>query len=71
VFVKGTDNQLWHKWYQNGWSGYEPLGGTLTDGPAAAAWAPGRLDVFVKGTDNQLWHKWYDGTWNGPGFELP
>ena len=153
VFVRGTDHQLWHKWWANGWSGWEPLGavlasapaavassagrldvfvrgtgpspvapvvpgwvvglgtaerhdrrrsrrrragppdastsssavpttgcgtsggptagprweplgGVLASGPAAAAWSAGRLDVFVRGTDNQLWHKWYDGSWN-------
>ena len=21
VFVRGTDSALWHKWYENGWSG--------------------------------------------------
>jgi glucose/arabinose dehydrogenase len=65
VFVRGTDGQLWHKWYQGGWSGWEALGGLITDGPAAAAWSAGRLDVFVRGTDGQLWHKWYQGGWSG------
>jgi hypothetical protein len=64
VFVRGGDNRLWHKWYQGGWSGWEPLGGVLASGPAATAWSVGRFDVFVRGTDNQLWHKWYDGSWN-------
>jgi glucose/arabinose dehydrogenase len=64
VFVRGTDNQLWHKWYANGWSGWEPLGGALTSGPAAASWSAGRLDVFARGPDNQLWHKWYQGGWS-------
>jgi hypothetical protein len=67
VFVRGTDSQLWHKWW-NGtqWIGWEPLGGVLASGPAVASWGTGRLDVFVRGTDNQLWHKWWDGThWLG------
>src|SRR5258708_7965708 len=54
-----------HKVYSDGWSSYEPLGGTTFDNPAVASWAPGRLDVFVRGTDNQLWHKWFAGTWSG------
>ena len=29
VFVRGTDNALWHKWYQNSWSGWESLGGVI------------------------------------------
>ena len=45
--------------------GWEPLGGVLDGGPAAASWASGRLDVFVTGTDRQLWHRWYEGAWSG------
>ncbi len=65
VFVRGPDNALWHKWYQNGWSGWESLGGVLASDPAVASWGSGRLDVFVRGTDNALWHKWYQNGWSG------
>jgi hypothetical protein len=67
AFVRGTDQQMWHTWWEGAqWGGWEPLGGVLTTGPAAAAWSPGRLDVFARGTDQQLWHKWWDGTqWGG------
>ncbi len=64
-FVRGTDNALWHKWYDGSWSGWESLGGSLTSDPAVASWGAGRLDCFVRGTDNALWHKWYDGSWHG------
>jgi hypothetical protein len=62
VFVRGTDGQLWHKfWNGTGWSLWEPLGGRLYPGtgPAVASWGPGRLDVFAEGTDRQLYHRWY------------
>jgi len=68
VFVRGSDGAVWQKYYQNGWSGWIPLGGKLAagTGPAVASSAAGRLDVFVQGTDNQLWHKWWNGaTWSG------
>ena len=63
VFVRGTDNQMWHKFgFGSGqWSGWEPQGGVLTSGPDVASWGSGRLDVFVRGTDDGLWHKWWDG----------
>ena len=63
VFVKGTDNALWHKWWDGAsWSsGWENLGGVLTSSPGAVSWGNNRIDVFVKGTDNALWHKWWDG----------
>jgi hypothetical protein len=65
VFVRGTDNGLWHRGFAGGWSSWENLGGGLTEEPAVAAWAPGRLDVFVRGTDNALWHRWFAGGWSG------
>jgi hypothetical protein len=63
VFARGQDNALWHKWYDNGWSGWESLGGTITSNPTAVSWSGGRIDAFARGTDNALWHKWYDGAW--------
>jgi len=67
VFVRGTDGALWHKYYQNGWSGWQSLGGQLAagTGPAVASWSAGRLDVFVQGTDGALWHKYYQNGWSG------
>jgi hypothetical protein len=65
LFARGTDEALWHRWYEAGWSGWESLGGVLTSDPAAVSWGNGRIDVFVRGTDNALWHKWYDGGWSG------
>ena len=66
VFVRGTDNALWHRSEDDGaWSAWESLGGVLTSDPAAVSGAAGRLDVFVRGIDNALWHKSYDGGWSG------
>ncbi|MGW5667374.1 hypothetical protein, partial [Micromonospora sp. NPDC003776] len=58
-FVRGTDNALYHKWYDNGWSDWESLGGVLTSAPAAASWGSDRIDVFVGGADEAMWHKWW------------
>jgi len=65
VFGQGPDTALWHKWYENGWSGWESLGGGLTSDPAAVSWEPGRIDVFARGQDNALWHMGYQGGWSG------
>jgi hypothetical protein len=67
AFVRGSDNQLWHRcWDGTNWSGWEPLGGVLGASPAADSWSLNRLDVFVRGGDGQLWHKWWDGrAWSG------
>src|SRR5207253_1585413 len=67
AFVRGTDNRLWHKWWESDrWFNWEPLGGVLASDPTVTSWGPNRLDVFARGTDGQLWHRWYDGAgWRG------
>ena len=67
-FARGTDNHMWHKWWDGAaWSGWEDLGGDhRLDAPAAVSWGPNRIDCFVRGTDNHMWHKWWDGSrWSG------
>jgi hypothetical protein len=66
-FVRGTDNAMWHKWWNgSSWIGWENLGGVLTSEPAAVSWGPNRIDCFVRGTDNAMWHKWWNGSaWSG------
>jgi hypothetical protein len=68
VFVRGTDDALWHNWQTaptNGWSGWASLGGVISSEPEVAANADGRLEVFVRGTDNALWHNWQTAPNNG------
>lgn len=38
VFVRGTDNAMWHKWFDRKWSSWESLGGMLTSAPGAVSW---------------------------------
>jgi hypothetical protein len=71
-FVRGSDNQLYHRWSNDGgstFSGWELLGappGRLSSSPAAVSWGYGRVDVFVRGGTGALWHKWWGGTgWSG------
>ena len=78
VFGRGSDNALWHKWYDSaGWWAWESLSGQLapTTGPAVSAWSStGRLDVFVIGSDQALWHRSYANnvwsTWESLGGQL-
>jgi hypothetical protein len=61
VFVRGTDNGLWHMWQVAPGGSFSPwnsLGGGLASAPAVARNADGRLEVFMRGTDNALWHMW-------------
>jgi hypothetical protein len=71
VFVRGTDNVLYHRWYDGAWHGFEGLGGTLTSDPTAVSWGSGRIDVFARGTNNHLIHKWFvDGAWSSTWEDL-
>lgn len=65
VFVRRSDNAIWHKSFENRWSDWESLGGSLSSDPAAVSWGPGRIDLFARGTDDALWHKWFEGGWSG------
>jgi hypothetical protein len=67
VFGRGANNELEHKWFDNGqWSsGWENLGGILTSNPATTSLGAGRLDVFARGTDGHVWDKWFSsGGWS-------
>lgn len=79
VFVQGTDGALWQKFFcftiaspacqSIGWSGWNSLGGILTEGPPTAAWTSGdRIDVFVRGgggVNHVLWQYWDTAGWHG------
>ncbi|KJL42547.1 hypothetical protein [Microbacterium trichothecenolyticum] len=64
VVAAGTDNAVWHKWFDGSWHNWESLGGIITADPAISSWGTRRLDIFARGTDNALWHKWFDGSWH-------
>lgn len=59
LFVRGTDDQLWTARRAAGgtWSGWQPLGGSLTAAPSATA-SGGIVHVVVVGGDRQLWHRY-------------
>lgn len=66
-FARGTDNAMYHRWWNgSSWGGWESLGGIITSEPVAVSWAPNRIDVFAKGQDNAVWHRWWNGSsWGG------
>jgi Cellulase (glycosyl hydrolase family 5)/Repeat of unknown function (DUF346) len=67
LFVRGSDNALWHRYYASsvGWSGWTTLGGQLASDPAAVSWGYGRIDIFAQGRDNALKHIYYDASTGG------
>jgi hypothetical protein len=65
VFMVGTDKQLWHRGFDNGWAGgWDPVGGAFTTAPAAVASSANRVDVFAVDASGTLKHGWSDGTWH-------
>ena len=67
VFVRGTDNRLYHRFYSGGWSGWESLGGVLSvgsDGRRRGVRAGSTSSSAAPTTD--LYHRWWDGAgWHG------
>ena len=44
----------WTQDLSEAWTDWVNLGGTIKGGPAAASWAPNRLDVFARGMDDAI-----------------
>jgi GH25 family lysozyme M1 (1,4-beta-N-acetylmuramidase) len=66
VFGVGSNSNLYHMYYNGSWSGWENLGGIVSQTPAAVSWGANRVDVFVVNTSNQCEHKWWDSVqWSG------
>lgn len=62
VYATNAQGRVFQKLYDEqpggrGWGGWTalPTGVRTNDSPAAASWAPGRIDVFVRGNDSALW----------------
>lgn len=70
VFYRGTNNQLYHKfWSTAGWSGWVSLGGNILSGPAASFRDSDHIDVFARGNDNTVHHIWWNSTDDWSGWE--
>lgn len=71
IFANGNNHSIWHNWQtapNNGWSGWNTLGGLLTSNPAVSVNRDGRLELFARGVDDALWHIWQlapNGDWSG------
>ncbi len=65
LFIRGADDTLWHRAYEDTWGEWESLGGVLTSDPAAVSWGTNRIDVFARGLDNHLIHiAWTGAAWS-------
>ncbi len=64
VWARGTDNALWHKWWNgSSWNGWEKMsGGAIASGPGAVSWGANRIDVVARATDGKVLHWWWNGS---------
>ena len=66
MFVRGTDGNVWQKYWTGagGWSGWfnlaAPSGG-FTGGPATISRNKDVCNIYVRGADNALWQRAYYG----------
>jgi hypothetical protein len=68
VFVRGTDNALWHRTQSSSGSfgAWTSLGGFLGSSITALLDNDGRMEVYALAYDNTLWHiaQVSPGAWN-------
>lgn len=63
VGFNADNGSLWHKYYHNGWSQWEDLGGgPFVGNPVATSWGKGRLDFWAINSDGELNHLYWDGS---------
>jgi hypothetical protein len=67
IGISAADGSLHHKYWHEGWSHWENLGGGPFVGtPVATSWGPDRLDFWAIKEDGQLEHLYWDGYgWQG------
>ena len=61
LFVRGTDNALWERSYdqiESIWGPWTSLGGGITSAPAVASCSATFMQVYARGNDGSLWSRW-------------
>jgi hypothetical protein len=74
IFEVEQYTRVFHKWYQNGWGGWDDLGGnfsvpgpgSIQYPPQAISWGFSRIDLFQLNGDGRVFHKWTNGNGWGP-----
>jgi len=60
VYARGTDNTLRHKTYNDGWTGWERLGGAIASDPGVYKNFDSQIvDLYALGEDDDVVRRWY------------
>ena len=74
LFTRDGEALVHRAWTDGGWTDPVSLGGAVTGGAAATAWAGDELQVFAVFGDGELWNRYWDGEswhpWESLGGEL-
>ena len=70
LFVKGSDDAMYHKWFDNGWhptrpkqSKWERIEADIDQGLSVSSRGHRQLDVFAIGQGDDINHTWYKNGW--------
>lgn len=62
VFARGSDDNLYQKYFVNGWSDWVKVGGGIASSPSVPSpYANDRIDVFFTGIGGDLVHTYFNG----------
>ena len=64
VFVRSSNDTLWHRWFNGSWSKWESMSLTASESPAVVSWGPGRIDLFAVTDLGHLVHRSFQGSWS-------
>jgi len=68
IFVQGSDNRVWHKYYQSGWHGFyqeSQISKSVNTGLSAVSRQSNRIDLFFRtGNSDFLYYYWNGSSWS-------
>jgi hypothetical protein len=72
VFVKATNNTVWHRKWDYGWGQWENLGGDIDGEPAVASWGRGHMALVARfRSDDRIYTRAFLGGQWGEWTPLP
>src|SRR5260370_28825862 len=69
IFWRGSDGQMYTKYWTTSWGGTTRLGGAMASGynPSCEVLYTGNINCFYRATDGSLWTEYWNGSSWGSG----